>query len=72
MNWIIGFGHGLPHPLVISNKCQGLFEKKMIQYVPRDAEASCHLVALFILNEHIQPVGIINPKKSFLYGRFHI
>ena len=29
----------------------------------RDAEASCHLVAPFILNKHIQPFGIINPKN---------
>ena len=31
-------------------------------YVSRDAEASCHLVAPFILNQHIHPFGIINPK----------
>ena len=29
----------------------------------RDAEASCHLVAPFILNKHIHPFGIINPKN---------
>ena len=29
----------------------------------RDAEASCHLVAPFILNKHIHPFGIINPKS---------
>ena len=32
-------------------------------HVSRDAEASCHLVAPFILNKHIHPFGIINPKN---------
>ena len=32
-------------------------------YVSRDAEASCHLVGPFILNKHIHPFGIINPKN---------
>ena len=27
------------------------------------SEASCHLVAPFILNKHIHPFGIINPKN---------
>ena len=31
-------------------------------YVSRDAEASWHLVAPFILNKHIHPIGISNPK----------
>ena len=31
-------------------------------YVSRDAEASCHLVAPLILNTHIHPFGIGNPK----------
>ena len=30
-------------------------------YVSRDAKASCHVVAPFILNKHIHPFGIINP-----------
>ena len=32
-------------------------------HVSRDAEASCHLVAPFIVNKHIHPFGIINPKN---------
>ena len=32
-------------------------------YVSRDAEAFCHLIAPFILNKHIHPFGIINPKN---------
>ena len=32
-------------------------------HVSRDAEASCHLVAPVILNKHIHPFGIINPKN---------
>ena len=32
-------------------------------HVSRDAEASCHLVAPFILNKHIHPFGIMNPKN---------
>ena len=31
-------------------------------YVSRKAQASCHLVAPFILNKHIHPFGISNPK----------
>ena len=31
-------------------------------YMSRDAEASCHLVTPFILNKHIRPFGISNPK----------
>ena len=32
-------------------------------HVSKDAEASCHLVAPFILNKHIHPFRIINPKN---------
>ena len=32
-------------------------------HVSRDAEASCHLVAPFILQKHMHPFGIINPKN---------
>ena len=34
-------------------------------YMSRDAEASCHLVAPFILNKHIHPFGIINHKYHY-------
>ena len=37
-------------------------ENSNYTHVSRDAEASCHLVAPFILNKHIHPFGIINPK----------
>ena len=37
--------------------------KTQIIHVSRDAEASWHLVAPFILNKHIHPFGIINPKN---------
>ena len=39
------------------------YENSNNTYVPRDAEASCHLIAPFILNKHIHPFGIINPKN---------
>ena len=35
-------------------------------YVSRDAEASCHLVGPFILNKHIHPFGISNPKYCYM------
>ena len=39
------------------------WDMKFKKYVSRDAEASCHLVAPFILNKHIHPFGIINPQN---------
>ena len=38
-------------------------ENSNYTHVSRDAEASCHLVAPFILHKHIRPFGIINPKN---------
>ena len=42
----------------------GLFGDENLNdtYVSRNAEAPCHLVAPFILNKHIHPFGISNPK----------
>ena len=36
--------------------------KIWIIHMPRDAQASCQLVPPFILNKHIHPFGISNPK----------
>ena len=41
----------------------GLLGDENNTHVSRDTEASCHLVAPFILNIHIHPFGIINPKN---------
>ena len=38
-------------------------ENSNYTHVSRDAEASCHLVAPFILHKHMHPLGIINPKN---------
>ena len=39
------------------------YENSNYTHVSRNAEASCYLVAPFILNKHIHPFGIINPKN---------
>ena len=38
-------------------------ENSNYTHVSRNAEASCHLVAPFILNKHTHPFGIINPQN---------
>ena len=49
----------------------GLLGDESNTHVSRDTEASCHLVAPFILNIHIHPFGIINPQNNF-YVNFMI
>ena len=54
----------IPHYLMkIYPILDSLVMKIQSIHVSRDAEASCHLVAPFILHKHIHPFGIINPKK---------
>ena len=52
----------LPHENIPPSGLLG-DENSINTHVSRDAEASCHLVAPFILNKHIHPFGIINPKN---------
>ena len=53
----------VPHYLMKIYPLLDSWEMKIqIIHVSRDTGASCHLVAPFILNEHIHPFGIIIPK----------
>ena len=52
----------VPHHLMKIYPLLDSSEMKMI-HMCRETQASCHLVASFILNIHTHPFGIINPKN---------
>ena len=52
----------LPHENIPPSGLLG-DENSINTHVSKDAEASCHLVAPFILNKHIHPLGVINHKN---------
>ena len=54
--------------IVLRNWYNSILGEENLDYknVSRDAEASCHLVAPFILNKYIHPFEIINPKNHWI------